>query len=74
MGVGAGHLLKPIERNKIMITVEEALKNVDIIVANTNLNRDQHNALLESIKLIVERCKIADEFDIVNKAKKKAEK
>lgn len=37
--------------------IEEAIANVDSIIANANLNRQQHQILLESMKLIVDKCK-----------------
>jgi hypothetical protein len=41
--------------------IEEAIANIDSVISNANLNRQQHQILLESMKLIVEKCKDNDE-------------
>ena len=45
------------------MTIQEAISNVDSIVANANLNRQQHKILLESIQLIIGRCQTADQLE-----------
>ena len=45
------------------MTITEALQNVDNVVANSRLLRQEHFALVESVKLIMERCRIADELE-----------
>lgn len=42
------------------LTVEQALKNIDIVVASVKMNRDEHVALVESIQVIKEACSIGD--------------
>lgn len=38
------------------ITVAQALKNIDIVVASVRMNRDEHVALAESISIVKEAC------------------
>lgn len=57
-----------------MITVPEALKNIDMVVATTNMNREQHNILAESVKLVAERCQLAEKLEAQLKAEKEAGK
>ena len=45
------------------LTVDEALKNIDMVVAATSLNREQHNILAASVRLIAERCQLADKLE-----------
>ena len=46
-----------------MITVQEAIKNIDIVASNAIMNRQEHAALIESITLVTQRCKLADELE-----------
>ena len=45
------------------LTVDEALKNIDMVVAATSLNREQHNILAASVRLVAERCQLADKLE-----------
>lgn len=45
------------------MTVNEALQNIDIIVAATKMNRQEHDALRQSVMLVANRCKRADELE-----------
>lgn len=36
------------------ITVAQALKNIDIVVASVKMNRNEHVALMESIQVVKE--------------------
>ena len=41
-----------------MITVNEALKNIDMVIAATSMNREQHNILAESVRVVAECCQV----------------
>ena len=56
------------------MTVQEALQNIDIIVSNVQMKRGEHAALQESISLIVQRCKRADELEKQNEGDKESVK
>lgn len=56
------------------MTVEEALQNIDIIVAGTKMNRQEHDALRQSVMLVARRCKRADELEKEKQAGEKAKK
>jgi len=56
------------------LTVDEALKNIDIIVANARMNRQEHDALRQSVILVAQRCKRADELEKEKQAEKEAKK
>ncbi len=45
------------------MTVDEALNNIDIVVAGTKMNRQEHDALRQSVILVAQRCKRADELE-----------
>lgn len=45
------------------MTVQEALQNIDIVVSNVQMKRGEHAALQQSISLIAQRCKRADELE-----------
>jgi hypothetical protein len=47
--------------------IEQALANVDIIVANTKLNRMEHAELLKNVQTVKERCILADKLEAENK-------
>jgi len=56
------------------LTVDEALKNIDIIVANARMNRQEHDALRQSVMLVANRCKRADDLEKEKQAGKEAKK
>jgi len=58
----------------VQLTVDEALKNIDIIVANTRMNRQEHDALRQSVMLVANRCKRADDLEKEKQAGKEAKK
>ena len=45
------------------MTVNEALQNIDIVVAAARMNRQEHDALRESLGVVARRCKRADELE-----------
>jgi len=45
------------------MTVSEAIKNIDLVVGNVAMKREEHNALMTSITLVAQRCKVADELE-----------
>ena len=53
------------------MTVQEALQNIDIVVSNVQMKRQEHAALQQSITLIAQRCKRADELEQAGKEVKK---
>lgn len=48
--------------------IQEALQNIDIVVSNVQMKRGEHAALQESISLIAQRCKRADELEKMQQA------
>jgi hypothetical protein len=46
-----------------MMEIKEAIANIDNVISNANLNRQQHQILLESIQLVIGRCKTADQLE-----------
>ena len=55
------------------MTIQEALQNIDIVVSNVQMKRAEHAALQESISLIAQRCKRADELEKENEGSKDPE-
>lgn len=45
------------------MTIDKALQNIDIVVAATKMNRQEHDALRQSVILIAQQCKKADELE-----------
>lgn len=45
------------------MTIQEALRNIDIVVSNVPMKRAEHQALQQSVSLIAQRCKRADELE-----------
>lgn len=45
------------------MTVQEALRNIDIVVSNVQMKREEHAALQESISIIAGRCEVADRLE-----------
>jgi len=56
------------------LTVDEALQNIDIIVANARMNRQEHDALRQSVALVAQRCKRADELEKEKQTAEEAKK
>lgn len=54
-----------------MLTIQEALQNIDIVVSNTKMTSPEHDALKESILLVAQRCKQADELEKIISEQKK---
>ena len=44
------------------MTVNEALQNIDVVVANARMNRQEHDALRQSLGIVAQRCKDYDEL------------
>lgn len=45
------------------MTIQEALQNIDIVVSNARMNRQEHAALQESIAIVAQRCQLVDELE-----------
>lgn len=45
------------------MTIPEALQNIDVVVSNVPMKRQEHLALQQSIALVQQRCKRADELE-----------
>ena len=43
--------------------IEEAMMNLDTVVANSRMTRGEHNALIESLQLVKTRCDKATELE-----------
>lgn len=56
------------------MTVNEALQNIDVVVAAARMNRQEHDALKEALGVIVLRCRKADELELKEKERKEFEK
>jgi len=56
------------------MTVNEALQNIDIVVAATKMNRQEHDALRQSVVLVAQRCKRADELEKEKQTAEEAKK
>ncbi len=56
-----------------MMTVQEAIANLDGVISGVRMNRQEHIALTESIGLVAKRCKQADELEKKAPPKKKKE-
>ena len=56
------------------MTVNEALQNIDIVVAATKMNRQEHDALRQSVTLVAQRCKRADELEKEKQTAEEAKK
>lgn len=46
-----------------MLTVNEAMKNIIVVVRNAKMNGDEHDALRDSINLVAQRCDLADKLE-----------
>lgn len=53
--------------------VQEALTNIGVVVSNARMTGPEHDALKQSIALVAQRCKRADELEEEIKAFVKAE-
>lgn len=56
------------------LTVQEALQNIDIVVSNARMTGPKHDALKQSIELVTQRCKLADELEKANQASEEGKK
>jgi hypothetical protein len=45
------------------MTIDEALQNIDIVVAAVKMNRQEHDALRQSVALVANRCKRVDDLE-----------
>jgi hypothetical protein len=72
--VGSTWILLTHTKGEFQMTVNEALQNIDIIIANTKMNRQEHDALRQSVTLVVQRCKLADELEKEKQAAKVTKK
>ncbi len=52
------------------MTVQEALKNIDVVVSSVPMKRGEHIALQQSVELVTQRCQRADELEKESKPKK----
>ena len=46
-----------------MLTVQEAIKNIIVVVRNSKMNGDEHDALRDSMNLVAQRCELADKLE-----------
>jgi len=53
------------------LTIQEAPQNIDVVVSNVPMKRQEHVALQQSISLVQQRCKRADELEQADKKAKK---
>ncbi len=44
------------------MTPQEAINNIAIVVSNARMTEPEHDALKQSIALVAQRCKLADEL------------
>lgn len=62
-----------------MARIQDAVKNIAVVVANTRMTQQEHKQLEQDIVLVVQRCERADELEkrfkkeleAINKSKKK---
>ena len=52
------------------MTIQEALKNIDVVVSSVPMKRGEHIALQQSVELVTQRCQRADELEKESKPKK----
>ena len=45
------------------MNLDQAVKNIDTVLANANMNRGQHIELDSNLKLLVGRAKLADKLE-----------
>jgi hypothetical protein len=45
------------------MTIQEALQNIDVVVSNARMNRQEHTALQQSISIVAKRCEVADKLE-----------
>ena len=45
------------------MNLDQAVKNIDMVLANANMNRGQHIELDSNLKLLVARAKLADKLE-----------
>jgi len=45
------------------MTVNEALQNIDIVVAAAKMNRQEHDTLRQSVIIVAQQCKRVDESE-----------
>lgn len=45
------------------MTIQEAIQNVDVVVSNARMNRQEHAALQQSLAMIAQRCQLADQLE-----------
>lgn len=55
------------------MNVQDALKNIVIVVEAALMNGQERDALRQSISIVVQRCKIADDLEKQIAAKKELE-
>ena len=52
------------------MTVQEAITNINVVVSNVAMKRDEHKALIDSIELVAQRCEVADKLEKENEGNK----
>lgn len=50
------------------MTIQDALQNIRVVVSEARMKFDEHVALQQSINLVEQRCKLADELEKEKKA------
>ena len=51
------------------MNLDQAVKNIDIVIQNTRMTRQEHVELDSNLKLLVERAKLADKLEQDNVVK-----
>ena len=51
------------------MNLDQAIKNIDIVIQNTRMTRQEHVELDSNLKLLVERAKLADKLEQDNVVK-----
>lgn len=51
------------------MTINDALKNIDMVVANTRMTRQEHAQLQQDLMLVTQRCQLADKLEKEKEAK-----
>ena len=44
-------------------SVQQAIKNITIVVANVRMTRQEHQQLQQDLMLVVQRCELADKLE-----------
>lgn len=56
------------------MTVQEAIKNIAIVVGNARMTGPEHDTLKQNIALVIQRCELADKLEQENQGAKELKK